>query len=181
MFQHLVKRWASWRSHDKKYAKSAQQGCNGPIDCHRPMGQRHIYSHYQAYRCRIWTLRLAVDCLRLSQSRMIPEGASKDAITTLVHQCQTIRTPEGKDLWLRMHDGHTQYSSPFIAEVESATAYLEDEHRQAYWGEVNEPEKILCDKRFIPPQDKPAQARDTLTTRPASSLTNCSDYNRSTI
>ena len=53
---------------------------------------------------------VAVDCLRLSKPRLIPEGWDKDAIDTLAHVWKPIITPEGRDLWLRMHDGHTQYS-----------------------------------------------------------------------
>ena len=90
---------------------------------------------------------VAVDCLRLSKPKVTPEGRSKDAITTLAHQWETIQTTEGKDLWLRMHDEHTQYSSPFIMQVESAAVHVEDESRQAYWGEVNEQGMMLSVKK----------------------------------
>ena len=73
--------------------------------------------------------------------------------------------PEGKDLWLRVDSGHTQYSSLFIAEVESATVHVDDE-KQALRGEVSEPSNIIIRTEvvdFTPPQDQPAQARDALT------------------
>ena len=38
-----------------------------------------------------------------------------------------------------MDIGHTQYFSPFIAEVKSATANNEDDAKQTCWGEVTEP------------------------------------------
>ena len=109
---------------------------------------------------------VAVDCLRLSKPQLTPEGWNKDAIDTLSQQWKTSIVPEGKNLWLRTRDGHTQYLSPFIAEVEGATIHLEDDHRQACWGEVSEPGNDIVRQEvveFAPPMDKPAQARDTLT------------------
>ena len=45
-----------------------------------------------------------------------------------------LRTPEGKDLWLQLTTGNTQYSSPFISEfAETKSAEL-----CAYWGDVTE-------------------------------------------
>ena len=82
---------------------------------------------------------VAVDCLRLSKPRIVPDGWCKDAITTLAHQWQTVQTPEGKDLWLRMDTGHTQKSSPFLAEVKNVATDDGDDTRIAYWGEVTEP------------------------------------------
>ena len=40
-------------------------------------------------------------------------------MNSLANRWQTIQTPEGKDLWLRMDTGQTQDSSPFLAEVTS--------------------------------------------------------------
>ena len=52
--------------------------------------------------------------------------------------------------------------SPLITEVESATGNLEDDARQAYWGEVNEPGNNVVRQEiveFVPLQDRPAQAQ----------------------
>ena len=73
-----------------------------------------------------------------------------------------------------MSDGHTQYSSLFIMEVEGAAVHVEDDSRQAHWGEVTEQGNDVVrqevvefnsppDKPANSPPDKPAQARDALT------------------
>ena len=82
---------------------------------------------------------VAVDCVRLSKPRIVPDGWCKDAITTLAHQWQTVQAPTRKDLWLRMDTGHTQYSSSFLAKVKSAAIDDGDNASIAYWGEVTEP------------------------------------------
>ena len=56
---------------------------------------------------------VAVDCLRLSKTRIVPDGWTRDAVNNLASRWQTIQTPEGKDLWLCVDSGQTQYSSPF--------------------------------------------------------------------
>ena len=93
-----------------------------------------------------------------------PEGWRKDAITTLAHQWKTIQIPEGKDLSLHLDSGHTHYS-PFIAEVESATAAVEDDAKQEFWGEITEPGNDVVRTEVVevnPPQHMPAQAQDAL-------------------
>ena len=53
-------------------------------------------------------------------------------------------------------------ASPFLLEVEAATGHVEDDPKQAYWGEVNEQGNNVVRQEvveFTPPQDKPAQAR----------------------
>ena len=163
-----------WRSHDKKQAKSAHSksavGRFTALDLWGNGTSTLIAKGTDVQDPELVTglqpKTVAVDCLRLSKPRVTPEGWSKDATTMSVHQAQTIQISEGKDLRLRKHDGHTQYSSPFIAKVESATANLEDEHRQAYWGAISEPRNAVVRQEiveFIPPQDMPAQARDALT------------------
>ena len=95
---------------------------------------------------------VAVDCLRLSKSRLTPDGWNKDAIDTLVHKWKTIITLEGKELWLRMNDGHTQYSSP---EVEGAIFAAMDDNILACWGDLNEPGHDIVHQEvvFVPPPD----------------------------
>ena len=59
---------------------------------------------------------VAVDCLR--------DAWNKDAIDMLAHRWKTNTATEEKDLWLRMDDGHTQLTSPFIMkdfEVQNST------------------------------------------------------------
>ena len=54
-----------------------------------------------------------------------------------------------------MQDGQAQYASPFLIEVEAATRHVEDDPKQAYWGEVNEQGNNLISQEiaaFIPPQ-----------------------------
>ena len=60
---------------------------------------------------------VAVECLRLSHPRITPDGWNKDALKEFSTRWQTIRTPDGKDLWLKMDTGQTQYSSPFVSEI----------------------------------------------------------------
>ena len=114
-----------------------------------------------------YAMRFAAEMLRRKALRVItPDGWNTDAITTLAHPWKTIQTPEGKDLWLRMDSGRTQDSSRFIAEVESATATVTEDAKQAFWGEVTEPGNNIARPEVVednPPQDKPAQARVALT------------------
>ena len=158
-----------WRSHDKKHAKSAHnKGAIGRLIGADPWVNRTCT--LIAKGTDIQDLQLvnglqpktvAVDCLRLSKPAVTPEGWSKDAMTTLAHQWKTIQTPEGKDLGVRLDSGHTQYSSPFTAEVESATATVSEDAKQAFWGEVTEPGNDIVRTEvveFNPPQCKPAQA-----------------------
>ena len=66
---------------------------------------------------------VAVECLRLSQPRVVPEGWNQDALKQFA-RWQTIRTPDGKDLWLKMDTGQTQYTSPFVAEIKPDSSDL---------------------------------------------------------
>ena len=52
---------------------------------------------------------VAVDCLRLSQPRLIPEGWTRPALDTLARDWTSIITPEGKDLWIQLKTGKAQY------------------------------------------------------------------------
>ena len=91
-----------WRSHDKKQAKSAHnKGAVGRLVAIDPWENGtsiltskdpDVQDPELAHGLQPKTV--AVDCLRLSKPRMTSEGWNQ--------------TPEGKDLWLRMQDGHTQ-------------------------------------------------------------------------
>ena len=51
-------------------------------------------------------------------------------------------------------------------EVESAAVHVEDDPKQAYWGEANEQGNDVVRQEVVEfnhPQDKPAQARNALT------------------
>ena len=70
-----------------------------------------------------------------------------------------IRTPDGKDLWLKMDTGQTQYTSPFVAEIKP-------EQPRAYWGDATDPANAVERPEalvFQPPVDQPMQVRDSLT------------------
>ena len=78
---------------------------------------------------------------------------------------QTIHTPDGKDLWLKMDAGQTQYSSPFVAEIKTDSSDLPEE-LTAYWGEATDPANAVVRPEvvvFQPPVDKPVQVQDSLT------------------
>ena len=63
---------------------------------------------------------VAVDCLRLSEPQLIPEGWTKPALDTLARDWTSINTPEGKDLWIQLKTGKVQCSSPFLSEIADA-------------------------------------------------------------
>ena len=108
---------------------------------------------------------VAVECPRLSHPRITPDGWSKEAVKDFSTRWQTIKTPEGKDLRLRMGTGQTQYSSRFVTEVKGEAAEPVEEPI-AYWGEATEPGNAVVRPDvvdFQPPEDQPAQARDSLT------------------
>ena len=48
---------------------------------------------------------VAVDCLRLAAPRTVPEGWTKPALDVFAKQWSSIRTPEGKDLWIQLTTG----------------------------------------------------------------------------
>ena len=105
-----------WRSHDKKQAKSAhRKGAVGRLIAIDPWGNGtciliakgtdlqdpKLVHGFQAKT-------VAVECLRLSHPRITPDGWIKEAVKDLSTRWQTIRTPDGKDLWLKMDTGQTQ-------------------------------------------------------------------------
>ena len=49
---------------------------------------------------------VAGDCLRLAEPRTIPEGWTKPALDAFAKQWNSIRTPEGKDLWIQLTTGN---------------------------------------------------------------------------
>ena len=78
---------------------------------------------------------------------------------------QTIRTPDGKDLWLKMDTRETQYTSPFVAEIMPNSSVLAEEPTP-YWGEATEPANAVVRPEVVvvqPPVDQPTQVRDSLT------------------
>ena len=81
---------------------------------------------------------VAVERLRLSHPRITPDGWTKEAVKEFSIRWQTIRTPEGKDLWLKMDTGQTQYLSPFVSEVKDE-ATVPAEEPIAYGGEATDP------------------------------------------
>ena len=102
----------------------------------------------------------AVECL----PKITPDGWHKDALKDFSTGWQTIKTPDGKDLWQKMDTGQTQYSSPFVSEIKPDSLVLAEEPT-AYWGATDpanavvRPEVVV----FQPPVDQPTQARDSLT------------------
>ena len=119
-----------WRSHDKKQANSAHnKGAVGRWIAIDPWGNGTSIliakgTDFQDPKLvhGLQPKTVAVECLRLSRPRITPDGWSKEAVKDLSTKWQTIKTPEGKDLWLCMDSGQTQYSSPFVTEVKGEAA-----------------------------------------------------------
>ena len=68
-----------------------------------------------------------------------------------------------------MDSGETQYSSPFLSEAKSAAADDGDDTRIAFWGEITKPGNGVVRPEvveFLPPLEKPVQARDAFTIFP---------------
>ena len=108
---------------------------------------------------------VAVECLRLSQTRIVPDGWNQDALKHFASRWQTIHTLDGKDLWLKMDTGQTQYTSPFVAEIKPDSSDLLEE-LTAYWGEAMDPANAVLRPEvvvFQRPVDQPVQVRDSLT------------------
>ena len=131
-----------WRSQDKKLIKSAnnrgaigrlievtpwQNGTTSLIAKGSDLQDPEMIQGLQPKT-------VAVECLRLSEPRTIPEGWTKSALDVFARDWTSIVTPEGKDLWIQLKTGKAQYSSPFMAEF--ADAKTVDSF--AYWGDVNE-------------------------------------------
>ena len=107
-----------WRSHDKKQAKSAHNkgavkrfiaidpSANGT--CTLIAKGANVQDPELVYGLQ--PKIVAVECLRLSKPRIVLEGCRADSCQSVA----TVQTPEGKDLWLRVDTGQTQYSSPFL-------------------------------------------------------------------
>ena len=114
-----------WRSHDKKQAKSAHnKGAVGRLIAIDPWGNGasiliakgpDLQDPELVYGLQPKTV--GVERLRLSKPWIVPDGWSRDAMKNLANRWQTIQTPEGKDLWLRMDTGQTQCSSPFLISI----------------------------------------------------------------
>ena len=163
-----------WRSQDKKLIKSAQnRGAIGRLIEVTPwqngttllIGKGSDLQDpeiIQGLQPKI----VAVDCLRLSEPRLIPEGWTKPALDTLARDWTSIITPEGKDLWIQLKTGKAQYSSPFLSEIADAKNADVQASSHAYWGDVNEVgndhvrQEVLD---FVCPAQQPEQLRDSLT------------------
>ena len=159
-----------WRSQDKKLIKSAQhRGVIGRLIEVTPWqnGTTSLIAKGSDLQNPeiihgLQPKTVAVDCLRLAAPRTVPEGWTKPALDVFAKQWSSIRTPEGKDLWIQLTTGKVQYSSPFVsefAEEKSADTY-------AYWGDVNEEgndhvrQEVLD---FVCPTQQPEQLRTSLT------------------
>ena len=78
---------------------------------------------------------------------------------------QTIRTLEGKDLWLKMDTGQTQCSSPFVSAVKAQSTVIAEEPI-VYWGEATDPGNAVVRPEVVAfqlPANLPTQVRDSLT------------------
>ena len=159
-----------WRSQDKKLIKSANnRGAIGRLIEVTPWqnGTTSLIANGSDLQDPEITHGLqpktvAVECLRLAEPRTIPEGWTKPTLDVFARQWTSIRTPEGKDLWIQLTTGKSQYSSPFVsefAEAKSANSF-------AYWGDVTEEgnnhvrQEVLD---FVCPTQQPEQLRTSLT------------------
>ena len=96
-----------WRSHDKKQAKSAHN--KGAVGRFIAI-QRAPTSQAPELVYGLQPKTVAVECLRLSKPRIVPDRWSKDAVQTLASHWQTVQTSEGKDPWLRMDTDTTFFA-----------------------------------------------------------------------
>ena len=159
-----------WRSQDKKLIKSAQQrGAIGRLIEVTPWqnGTTSLIAKGSDLQDPeiihgLQPKTVAVDCLRLAAPRTVPEGWTKPALDVFAKQWSSIRTPEGKDLWIQLTTGKVQYSSPFVSEF----AEEKSADTCAYWGDVNEEgndhvrQEVLD---FVCPAQQPEQLRTSLT------------------
>ena len=99
-----------WRSQDKKLIKSAQKrGAIGRLIEVNPWQNGTTLLIAKGSDLQdpeiipgLQPKTVAVDCLRLSEPRLIPEGWTKPALDTLARDWTSIITPEGKDLWIQL-------------------------------------------------------------------------------
>ena len=99
-----------WRSQDKKLIKSAnnrgaigrlievtpwQNGMTSLISKGSDLNDPEILQGLQPKTA-------AVECLRLSGPRIVPEGWTKPALDVFARDWTSIVTPEGKDLWIQL-------------------------------------------------------------------------------
>ena len=163
-----------WRSRDKKLIKSAQnRGAIGRLIKVNPWQNGTTLLIAKGSNLQdpeiipgLQPKTVAVDCLRLSEPRLIPEGWTKPTLDILSRDWTSIITPEGKDLWIQLKTGKSQYSSPFMSEVADAKNADTRWNSYAYWGDVNEVgndhvrQEVLD---FVCPAQQPEQLRDSLT------------------
>ena len=161
-----------WRSHDKKQAKSHHKGAVGRLIAIDPWGNGTCVLIAKRSDLQdpelvhgLQPKTVAVECLPLSQPRLVPDGWNQDALKQFACRWQTIRTPDGKDLWLKMDTGETEYTSPFVAETQPDSSVLAEEPT-AYWGEATDPANAVVRPEvvvFQPPVEQLVQARASLT------------------
>ena len=163
-----------WRSQDKKLIKSAQsRGAIGQLIEVNPWQNGATLLIAKGSDLQdpeiipgLQPKTVAVDCLRLSEPPLIPEGWTKPALDTLARDWTSIITPERKDLWIQLKTGKSQYSSPFLSEIADAKNADMQLNSYAYWGDVNEVgndhvrQEVLD---FVYPAQQPEQLRDSLT------------------
>ena len=149
-----------WRSRDKKQAKSAV----GRFIAIDPWGNGTCVLIAKGSDLQgpelvhgLQPKTVAVECLHLSQPRHVPDGWNQDAMKQFASRWQTIRTPEGKDLWLKMDTGQTQYTSPFVEEIKPDSSVLAEEPT-AYWGEATDPANAVVRPEVVvfQPPGRPA-------------------------
>ena len=159
-----------WRSQDKKLIKSAnnrgaigrlievtpwQNGTTSLIAKGSDLQDPEIIHGLQPKT-------VAIECLRLSGPRVVPEGWTKPALDAFARDWTSIVTPEGKDLWIQLRTGKAQYSSPFVSEFADA----KNVDSYAYWGDVNEAGNYQVRQEvldFVCPTHQPEQLRNSLT------------------
>ena len=133
-----------WRSQDKKLIKSAQhRGVIGRLIEVTPWqnGTTSLIAKGSDLQDPeiIYGLQpktVAVDCLRLAAPRTVPEGWTKPALDVFAKQWSSIRTPEGKDLWIQLTTG------------------------KVHWGTDHVRQEVLD---FVCPTQQPEQLRTSLT------------------
>ena len=157
-----------WRSQDKKLIKSAQnRGAIGQLIEVNPWQNGTTLLIAKGSDVQdpeiipgLQPKTVAVECLRLSEPRLIPEGWTKPALDSLARDWTSIVTPEGKDLWMQLKTGKSQYSSPFMSEIADAKNADTRLNSYAYWGDVNEVDNDHVRQEvldFVCPAQQPEQ------------------------
>ena len=116
----MKKEVGMWRSQDKKLIKAAQnRGAVGRLIEVNPWqnGTTLLIAKGSDVQdpeiiSGLQPKTVAVECLRLSGPRLIPEGWTKPALDILARDWTSIVTPEGKDLWIQLKTGNHSILRP---------------------------------------------------------------------